>query len=248
MSYAKARRTKRSPASRVRPFWVIFTLVGIAVAGALAFFATWPGFDLQHVTVSGNRTVTTGAILQAARISSNRSIWLENTAAIASRIGRIPYVASVSIHRLPPASLKIVVRERVPVAVLEVDDDTAVVDRSLRVLEEPAGTQPLPVLSLGSTLSLVPGEFVTSKDALELRDAYETVSTSGTKVAVLSLDRYGDLVALLPSGVRLLLGAPENLAKKTALAGEILSQSGRGQRKISALDLRAPNTPVIVYR
>ena len=127
----------------MRPFWVLFTVVGIAVAGALAFFATWPGFNLQHVTVSGNRKVTTSEILQAARISGNRSIWLENTGAIASRIGRIPYVASVSIHRLPPASLKIVVRERVPIAVLEVDDDTAVVDRSLRVLEEPAGTQPL---------------------------------------------------------------------------------------------------------
>lgn len=231
----------------MRPFWVLFTLAGIAVAGALAYFATWPGFDLQHVVVSGNRKVTTSEILQSARVSSNRSIWLENTGAIASRIGRIPYVASVSIHRLPPASLKIVVRERVPIAVLEVDDDTAVVDRSLRVLEEPAGTQPLPVLSLESPLSLEPGEFVTSKDALELRDAYETLSANGTKVAVLSLDRYGDLVAQLPDGVRLLLGVPENLEKKTALAGEILSQA-RGPRKISALDLRAPNTPVIVYR
>ena len=232
----------------MRPFWVLFTVAGVAVAGALAFFATWPGFDLQHVMVSGNRKVTTSEILQAGRISRDRSIWLENTGTIASRIGRIPYVASVSIHRLPPASLKIVVRERVPIAVLEVADDTAVVHRSLRVLEEPAGTQPLPVLSLGTTLSLIPGEFVTSKDALELRDAYETLSASGTKVAVLSLDRYGDLVAQLPEGVRLLLGAPENLEKKTALAGEILSQTARGQRKISALDLRAPNTPVIVYR
>lgn len=248
MSYARARRAKRSPASRVRPFWVLFTLAGIAAAGALAFFATWPGFDLQHVIVSGNRKVTTGEILQAARISANRSIWLENTGAIASRIGRIPYVESVSIHQLPPASLKIVVRERVPIAVLQVDGDSAVVDRSLRVLEEPATTQTLPVFSLGTTLALTPGEFVRTKDALELRDAYETLSGKGTKITVLSLDRYGDLVAELPGGVRVLLGGPENLEKKIALADAIVSQTGRAQRKISALDLRAPNTPVIVYR
>ncbi|HEY6484914.1 MAG TPA: FtsQ-type POTRA domain-containing protein [Candidatus Cybelea sp.] len=248
MSYARARRTKRSPASRVRPFWVLLALAGIAVAGALGFFATWPGFDLAHVTVSGNRKVTTSEILLAARISVNRSIWLENTGAIAARIGRIPYVESASIHRLPPASLAIVVRERVPIAILQVDDDTAVVDRSLRVLEEPASAQTLPVFSLSTTLTLTPGEFVTSKDALELRDAYETLSGKGTKVTALSLDRYGDLTAELPGGVRLLLGAPENLEKKIALAGAIISQTGRGQRKISALDLRAPNTPVIVYR
>lgn len=244
----RRRRTKRSPAARVRPFWVVFILVAIALGGALAFFATWSGFDTRHVAITGNRRVTTSQVLEAAQIPINRSIWLENTGAIASRIRRIPYVDSVAIHRVPPASLRIAVRERSPMAVLQTEYDSAVIDRSLRVLEEPATMQTLPVLIVSDPLSLVPAEFVTAKDARELRDAYETLVGDGAKVKTLSLDRYGDVIAQTPEGVRLLLGAPEGLERKIALANQILAQTQRAQRKISALDLRAPTTPVIVYR
>ena len=146
MSYASGTPDKTLARVTHASFLGPLALRGIAVAGALGVLCDLARLRSPSMSrLSGNRKVTTSEILQAARISVNRSIWLENTGAIAARIGRIPYVASVSIHRLPPASLTIVVRERVPIAVLEVDDDTAVVDRSLRVLEEPASAQPLPV-------------------------------------------------------------------------------------------------------
>jgi cell division protein FtsQ len=232
----------------MRPFWWLFALLGIVAAAVLAFLLAWPGFRLRHVSVQGNHVVPTDEILRAARVAPGQNIWLENRRAIAGRIGGIPYVESVWIHRLLPDSIAIVVRERVPFAVLQTSDDDAIVDRSLRVLQEPGAAPALPVFSLSAAAPLVPGEYVRSKDAIGLRNAYDTLAGKGMKVSTLTLDPYGDLVAELPSGLRLLLGDPSNLEKKLALAGEILSQVARKQRSISALDLRAPSAPVIVYR
>lgn len=232
----------------MRPFWWLFALLGIGVVALLTFLLVWPGFNLRHVSVQGNHVVPTDEILRAARIAPGRSIWLVNTRALTGRIGSIPYVESVWIHRLLPDSIAIVVRERVPFAVLQTSDDDAIVDRSLRVLQEPGTGPVLPVFTLSAATPLVPGEYVRSKDAIGLRNAYDTLAGKGMKVTALTLDRYGDLVAELPNGLRLLLGDPSNLETKIALAGEILSQVARKQRSISALDLRAPSAPVIVYR
>ena len=53
-------------------------------------------------------------------------------------------------------------------------------------------------------------------------------------------------MALTPRGVQLLLGDDEDLTRKIALIGPILSQTAK--KKITAIDLRAPATPVVVYR
>ncbi|MBV8148438.1 MAG: hypothetical protein JO092_05045, partial [Candidatus Eremiobacteraeota bacterium] len=45
-----------------------------------------------------------------------------------------------------------------------------------------------------------------------------------------------------------LFGDDADLTKKAALVNPILAQVDRGRRRISALDLRAPGTPVVVYK
>ena len=104
----------------------------------------WSGFDPSHVAVTGNRHVPSGEILRVADIPANRSIWLDNTKAIAARVRTIPYIGKASIHRLPPASFTIAVSERVPFAVLRAGGQSAVVDRELRVLSPAAGDELLP--------------------------------------------------------------------------------------------------------
>lgn len=247
-SYPKPRRVKRSAASRIRPFWIVIALGAAFWLAVAAFLATWPGFNPDHVTVTGNRRVSSGEILRIADIARNRSIWLDDTRDIAARVRTIPYVGTASVHRVPPASLTIAVGERVPFAVLKSGGQSAVVDRALRVLSPAAGDEPLPSLVLTSRRDLVPGTFVTAHDAVVLRDVYTTMVSNRLIPTTLAFDRYGDVVASISGGPQLLLGEPAGVAGKVRLINAILAQLVRGRRSVSAVDVRAPATPIIVYR
>ena len=245
---ARAKRVRKSAAARVRPFWILIVLGAALVAGAIAFVVFWPGFSPHAITVTGNRRVSTAEILERAAIPAHRSIWLDNTKAIAARIRAIPYIGAVSIRRLPAASVRIAVTERTPFAVLQSAGAAAIVDRDLRVLAWDDGGSQLPVLVAGENVALNPGSFVVARDAAALRDAQELLTSQGLTPANLSAGRYGELVATMPGGLRVLLGTPDDLAQKVRLVNAIRAQVVQGRRGVSAIDVRAPAAPVVVYR
>lgn len=242
------RRRGKSLASRVKPFWMAFALVAtIAIVGA-ALAATWPGFVPKTISVSGNRIVSRADILARAGISPGTSIWVQNTRAIRSRIEAIPYVATASVHRLPPAALSIVVTERVPFAILQNGDASVLADRELRVLAPFEGTPSLTVFRLPAEIALEPGTFVSAAPALALRKTQAALLAKGIAADELGFDRYGGLEVTLHDGVRVLLGSQSDIDAKLALVQPILAQVLRGERRAASIDLRAPATPVVVYR
>lgn len=244
----KARRRRRSPVARIRPFWMPIVLVSGVGLVLLAVVATWPGFYPKEIVVNGDQRVTRGEILAAAQIAPQVSIWLQNTSAIANRIEAIPYIGIVRVHRAPPGTIRIAVTERVPFAVLRSAVAAAVVDRSLRVLEPVVSADPLPIFDVEPNLDFAPGGYVRTRDAIELRDCYLAIAARQIVPRELRFDRFGGLVVTLRGGVRLLLGAQNDLGPKLTLADAILSQVGDRQRRVAAIDLRAPAAPVVEYR
>jgi cell division septal protein FtsQ len=223
-------------------------LLAILVLGLLAFAATYPGFDPQRVSVSGNSRVSRQEILVRAAVAPRTTIWLQNTGAIAQRVAAIPYVDSARVRRIPPATIRIVVTERAPFAVLRDSYDAAIVDRSLRVLEPANGESRLPIFDVDAGTTLTPGSFVRSSQASALRAAYETMTSRRMVPVELALDRYGGLVVTMPSGLRLMLGDQSDLGQKLTLADAILMQIVTKRGRVAAIDLRAPSAPVLVYR
>ncbi len=242
------KRRKKSAGARLRPFWILFVMLAVGIAIGAYYAAGWPGFYPKSVRVSGNRIVPTAQILARAALVRRKNIWLQNTRAAAARIEAIPYVKTALIHRSLPASVRIGVTERAPFAVLQTDGQRVIVDRDLRVLQPDTRAWTLPVIV--TTLPAVPrpGAFVHDAGAQRLRDDYETLAASHVAVRSLRYDRFGDLVADTPGGIALLLGDDADLAKKTPLIDPILSQVGASGSKLAAVDLRAPKTPVVVYK
>jgi cell division septal protein FtsQ len=223
-------------------------LLGIVAAVAIAVASTWPGFDAKDVEVVGNQRVSSGEILRHAQIAPQESIWIQNPGAISRRIQTIPYIATASIHRIPPDSIRISVTERRPFAILQSGPERAVVDRSVRVLAPASAAERRPVLIVPPGLVLLPGNFVTTHGATTLRDTYQVLLLRGIAPRSLAFDRYGGLVITLPDGLRILLGQEGDLAQKLSLVDAILRQVVHGQRRVTTIDVRAPATPVVVYR
>lgn len=247
MKKKRPKRRRPSPAARIRPFWIAILFVGGLLCAGTAFALTWPGFDPKSIRVSGNQRVPSSEILARAAIAPRVSVWMQNTGAMASRIEAIPYIETAKVHRVPPATVRIVVEERRPYVLLRSGDQEVVADRALRVLSY-AGDERLPTLVLRPGLSLAPGTFVIAPEARTLRESLGAMAQHGFTVEILDLDRYGELEVTLESGPRLLLGTPTELPKKLALAAAIMAQVVRGQRRVAAIDVRAPQTPVVVYR
>lgn len=248
MNARRTKRRKKTAAARLRPFWFLFALVALLAAGAGYWAATWPGFFPSRITVTGNRTVPSQTIIDRARIEPRANLWLQNMRAAAARIAQIPYVKDARVHRSLPALVRLEVTERIPYAVVRFGGRSVVVDRDLRVLETGEGADALPVFALKGQAVPIPGVFLKDPQAARLRDDDELLAAEHVAAAGLRYDRFGDLIVTMRSGVQLLLGDDTGLAQKAALVGPILSQVAAQGRRIAAVDLRAPKTPVVVYK
>ena len=243
----RPKRRKKSAAARLRPFWILFILVAAAAAAGGYYAATWPGFYPKSVSVRGNRLVPTAQILARAAIAPQQNVWLQNMRAASARIDAIPYVKTAAIHRALPASVRIEITERVPFAVLQAADRRVLVDGELRVLKTETAATSLPLIIVKDAAP-ADGAFVRDARAARLARDYRTLAESHVAVRTLRYDRFGDLVATTPGGISLLLGDDTGLAKKTNLIDPIISQVSASGKKLAAVDLRAPGTPVVVYK
>jgi cell division protein FtsQ len=221
-------------------------LVALVVAVLLGYVgASWPGFRPKHVRVVGNVIVSTQEILAQANINPRGNVWLQNAGAIARRVEEIPYVLTARVRRRPPGDVTIAIVERRPFAVARSGGDDALVDASLRVLETDAGAgATLPVLVLAPGIAFVPGRYLKESSARALRDAL--LSLRAHDVAATEVDdETGDVSAVLPGGVRVLLGDESDAPKAVPLIEPILTRFALLGRTVRTLDLRSPTTPVV---
>lgn len=249
MAQSRPRRRRKTAAARLRPFWFLLLLLVLAVGFGVYEFATWPGFTPHRVAVNGNQVVTKEQILSAAEINPRTNIWLQNAKAIGKRVAAIPYIDTAEVRRLPPGTVVIDVTERKPFARLKTDEGAFLIDRSLRVLQPDDGSaQMLPIFEDPDRAPVRIGTTLDATALIALRDDEEALTAAGLSTTNLTHDKYGDLVVVLRNGVRVLFGDETDLQKKIRLVDPILTQVGRAGRPIGTIDLRAPNTPVVVYK
>lgn len=248
VSKQPAKRRKKSAGAKLRPFWVLIVLLVIAAAAGGYYAATWPGFYPKRISVSGNHSVTSADILTRAAIVRTQNLWLQSSKRAEQRVETIPDVKTASIHRRLPADVTIDVVERRPYAIVVTPDAQATVDSELRVLDSVSVASTLPVFMLEREVDLRPGRFLAIEPLQKLHTDFERLRKVALPVRMVQLDKYDGLVATLPDRVVVEFGEDADLEKKARLVDPILSQVGQQHRPIKAIDLRAPSTPVVVYR
>lgn len=250
VSKQRIKRQKPSAAARLRPFWLLVVALVVALLAGVAALLILPVMVPRTIDVTGNHIVSSAEILSRAQIDRHRNMWAQNTKAIAQRVESIPYVGEVFIHRRPPETMIVEITERQPYAVVTLGNDQRVeVDRDLRILDSaPPANVHIPELLAKAAPSAKPGDFLKDPQLVALRDDSVALAEAGVIGARFSHDRFGDLDVVLPNGIQLWLGEESELAKKIPLVNPILHQVGRAGKPIAAIDLRAPSTPIVVYR
>jgi cell division protein FtsQ len=108
-------------------------------------------FGAKNVEVSGDRHTPRAAVLRAAGLIGAPPLVDLDAAAIASRVDRLPWVASATVDISWPSTVSIRLKERVPVAAVQLAaGGFAICDPTGRVLEDVATRPPsLPLVATG---------------------------------------------------------------------------------------------------
>jgi len=224
---------------------IVAALCTLVLLGFSAWLVQSSFLAVTSVTARPGRHTTAAAIVAAADVQGHPSIMLIDTGAIASRVDRLPWVASTSVARHWPHGLVITVVERRPVAVAvtAVHGNGVEVDDTGRVLGPAIGRTHLPRLVIahvpqrpGARLSQDTHGAFTVLDTLPIAFKEQVRG-----VAVVD----GSIELLLPGPVTFILGDTENLtAKYVAVASMIQKEQFTAG---DTVDVTVPDAVVVTH-
>ena len=203
-------------------------------------------FGARHIVVTGDRRTSRAAVIRAAGLYGAPPLVDLDTAVIARRVERLPWVESAKVSLSWPWDVTIRVTERVPVAAVALGaGHFAVCDPTGRVLEVvPGRPASLPLLAgvahvppPGGTLA--PGGRELSSVAAAMPQSMVAESTS---------------LFLSPEGVEIgfrkdpigLLGAADLLHEKFVSLATVFAHGGL--TGVAVVDVRVPAAPVLLRR
>jgi cell division protein FtsQ len=238
---ARARRRRRQ---------LLWGLVALVLAAGTVQLVRTPLFGLSAVHVEGTRALGRDEVLAAAGVRPGQPYLGLDLEAIRGRVAALPRVAAARVVRDYPASLRIVVSERAPVASVRraavywlVAADGTVLDaaRSRPAGLPHVGSVPLPhQVHPGSRLP--PGNPLANALAA-LGGMRPDLRRQVAAVHARSLD---GLEFRLRDGTRVLYGLAADQPAKDAAVILVRRNLARDGREVERIDVRNPSAPTVL--
>ena len=137
----------RKAASRIKSALVLVLVAGCAGLIWVTFhqYATqsWR-FRIDssdNIAVSGSKNASRSQVLEMMASDIDRNIFFVPLDTRKKRLEQIPWIQSASVMRLLPNRLKVVIKERTPVAFVEINAHIELIDEHGVILEPPANSQ-----------------------------------------------------------------------------------------------------------
>lgn len=225
------RRRRRLNAVLAVVCLVVWTLVGLRS----------PLLDVDRVQVSGAEHTSVDAIRAAAGIAPGEPMVGADLDGGTAAVAALPWTDEVRVARRWPGTVRVVVTERTPVAVVRTPGGWARLDAEGRVLDlSPA--RPDDLVALTGRRDAAPGDTLPAADR-------EVVATVAALPDVLAPDvgeatRGGQgLVLTLGEGWTVVLGDGEELPAKAAAARAVRAAADPADG--CTIDVRVPDAPVL---
>lgn len=228
---------------------VVAAAVATALSGAGWLVTRSPLLDIDRIEVSGVSGSSAAHVLRAAGIHRHRPMVDLHAGSAASRAERLPWVAQVQVTREWPATVRVRVVKREPVAVVASGPNgLALLDATGLVVgvasQAPAGTVRLEGLAAPGP----PGSRLPAAAGLALRVASAMADPLGGRVEAIVADGAGAVELRLRSagelpGARVRMGGADRVEEKLMAVQAVLD--GVDVRTMATLDVRLPDNPVV---
>jgi cell division protein FtsQ len=197
-------------------------------------------FDARHIRVTGASHLSRAEVLRAARVDSATNLLWVRPAAIQEAIESDPWVASATVTRSLPTTIRIDVIERRAASTVAVGSTWFLVAADGTVLG-PARYRPrLPVLPTAGSVAV--GE---RSPALAAAASVAGGMTPWlrSQVATVSPGDHGSVRLGLTDGVRVLFGPATDVRAKTQALTGILRWADDRHHRLVTIDVRSPVAP-----
>ncbi len=216
---------------------VLFSII-VLVAGFI--LVSSPLFEIDSIAVEGNLRLEAEEVRSASGIVPGTNIFRAQTGEAKDRLEALPAIRKAELVREFPSAVRIIVEERVPVALLNIHGEFWELDvEGVPVRKKGKGWNGLPVLTgvqFGNP---------------NLQRALETVVQLPEAVVTgLSEVWFGNdrrLILYTFDGIEIRLGQPERLEQKGVILQELLALVREEGRKVEYIDLSEPNKTVVKY-
>jgi cell division protein FtsQ len=232
---------RRQGRRRLRVLIGILTLVLLSTAAAAATRSSL--LDVAQVKIRGAQHTGVPEILRAAELHRHRLMVEVHADAMTRRLGRLPWVERAEVEREWPATVRIAIVERVPVAsVGAAGGGWALADRTGRVLAKHAApARDLPQITGGAPAG-PPGSFVAVPVRNALVAAAAMPAALRPRAPVVAVGADGVELRLKPAGVAK-LGSIDRLEAKLDAVLTVLERAD--VKNLAVLDVRVPSAPVL---
>jgi cell division protein FtsQ len=238
---------------RRRRHVLLVAVAAVAVAVGLYQLARSPLFGLTEVRVEGAGGSMRATVLAAAGLRPGEPYLAIDPAAVRRRVEALPRVASARVLRSYPSSLRIVVSERTPTAVVSsggaywlVAADGIVL---ARLAERPAGAQAALPYVAGVPLppGVRPGARLPAGNPLAnaLTALGRMDPSLRRQVVAVTAGSVDSLELGLRDGAKVLYGVAERQAAKDAAVLLIQRKLRAEGKRVVRIDVRSPSTPMV---
>jgi cell division protein FtsQ len=227
---------------RIRAIVAIVSAAGV-IFGVVAVYRSQL-FEIDQVDVAGAQQLSAQDVVRRAGVPDGATLLRYPAEEIEARLLEDPWIASATVSRDFPSTLRIRIQERVPLALVDAGPSFWVVDETGLVLAEASLEESSPLVVIRDVPAFEPQPGRTSNsDALvnalevlkvispELRDLVRAVSAPSVDEATL----------ITVTSVEVLVGEATQLQEKSALVLGILKEQAE---RVVFIDVRSIDRPV----
>jgi POTRA domain, FtsQ-type len=199
---------------------------------------------LRHLEVVGTTSLTRAEVVRLAGLSSSTNVLWFDPGAVERRLESDPWVATATVARRLPATIRISVVERAPVAMIRDGRGFTVVATDGVVLGTVAADPALPEIEIvaGSTSG-----WGNAHARAAAARAIAGLDGGGRPAVVRALVRAGTLTVELDGRTRVEFGEPIGIQAKAAAARRILRWASLQRASVARVNVIAPDSPTATF-
>jgi len=196
---------------------------------------------LRHLEVVGTSSLTRAQVVRLAALSSSTNVLWFDAGAVERRLESDPWVATATVSRRVPGTIRISVVERAPVATIRTEVAFTLLAADGVALGTVAADPMLPEIVVMTGSSLPEG----NAPAQAAARAIAGLDGGRRPAVVRAVVDAGALSVELDGGTRVEFGDTTGIEAKTAAARQILRWATTQGASVASVNVTAPDSPAV---
>jgi cell division protein FtsQ len=244
--------------SKTLSWYIIWGIIAAVILSIFSGFVfSLPIWQLKEVIINGNKYFTEEKIINIAKLPSGENIFLIDPDEIKARFSNIIQIKELRVSRKLPNKIVIDIIERKPFAIAVIDNLTTLIDDEGFIISKQNLASSIyrldiakyPVVRGISRKNLEKGIQLFSNDREFMSSAINLMSNFMDIGSIqIDLANKDDIVIYIEDIIKVKIGNTNDIERKIKIVNVLLGKITGKWEKVSYIDVRVPDNPVIRFK